>query len=220
MINDKHLDLLAATQITALIGNNQYLPFSNSSLRYASIAVLLNDVVINQRKFLVEFGSGLTTVLLCKLALQNKLDDFYILSIDENEGWIKVLEKIMSDMGAEKHVQLIHAPLRPNNLSKESLDWYDTGILSQVLKEINKPIDSVLVDGPSAWHEKIQLSRFPALPFLKNYMSENSIIFLDDSNREGEKQIIKEWQTLGMKHIIHNDSFTSFYIGNMFNVSI
>lgn len=41
-----------------------YLPHSKSSLNYSSINSLLNDVVINNRKNIIEFGGGLSTIYL------------------------------------------------------------------------------------------------------------------------------------------------------------
>ena len=33
------------------------------------------------------------------------------------------------------------------------------------------------------------MARYPALPYFINFMSDDSIIFLDDSNRNGEKKL-------------------------------
>jgi hypothetical protein len=54
-----------------------------------------------------------------------------------------------------------------------------------------KNIDFLVVDGPP---RKLQeKSRFPALPMLFENLSKESIIILDDSNRDNEKEVIESW---------------------------
>lgn len=220
MIDDKQLDLLGATQLIPLIEDGSYLPFTNSSLRYASIAVLLNDIIINNRRFIIELGSGLTTLLIGKLAKKNNLKKLRLLSIDENDFWVESMKILAINLGITDYVSFLHAPLVECNLAKNNLKWYDVDLIRQELIGANMPIDSILVDGPSAWYPEIDMARFPALPFFVDYMGESSIIFLDDTNREGEKKIIESWREIGLTETRYNQSFTSFSKGKMFNISI
>ncbi len=51
----------------------------------------------------------------------------------------------------------------------------------------------VLIDGPRAYKREIAHSRYFALPFLKDILEEKHVIFLDDANRNGEKDILQMW---------------------------
>lgn len=221
MLEDKYLDLLAATQLNTLLHHGRvYLPFTNSSLRLASISVLLNDIVINNRKFIVELGSGLTTFLIGQLINQNNLKSVQVLSIEENKEWFEFMKKMLVSLNLTEQISLIHAPLVANEYSKNSLKWYDSKLISDKLKEMSLSVDCILVDGPSAWYEEIEMARYPALPYFINFMSDNSIIFLDDSNRNGEKKIIEEWRDFNLIESQYNLSFKSFHKGKLFNISI
>lgn len=221
MVKDKYLDLLAGSQLSPLMQRSGiYLPFTNSSLRLASLSVLLNDIIINQRKFIVELGSGLTTFLIGQLICQNNLKDVKLLSIEENKDWFEFMKQMIITLDISENISLINAPLVANEYSKNLLKWYNTEIITKKLQEINRKIDCVLVDGPSAWNKEIEMSRFPALPYFINHMSENSIVFLDDSNRNGERKIIEEWKSFNLTATEHNQSFLSFHKGHFFNISI
>ena len=39
-----------------------------------------------------------------------------------------------------------------------------------------------MVDGPEAWYAEVYRSRYPALPFMIDFLGDNSIVFLDDTN--------------------------------------
>jgi hypothetical protein len=52
------------------------------------------------------------------------------------------------------------------------------------------------VDGPPAYREEIQYSRFPAVPFFQGELAPHSTVILDDINRPGEQEILRRWQAL------------------------
>lgn len=53
--------------------------------------------------------------------------------------------------------------------------------------------DCVLVDGPASG---FIVSRFDAVPIIKKFLAESFVIFLHDTDREEERQIIKDWAML------------------------
>ncbi len=220
MTQEKMEDLLAAFQLNPLTEGGIYLPFSNSSLRYSSIAVLLNDIVINKRKFIIELGSGLTSILISKLIKTNKLAETKFVTIDEDEKWQSLVKDIVRNQGCSDFVSFINAPLTQCDVCKPGQKWYNTQIITDALKGSENIVDCILVDGPSAWHKEIELARYPALPFFHPYLNKDSIIFLDDTNRNGEKTILKEWADFGMKRIEYSSTFSALIKGEMFNISI
>ncbi|EIQ00309.1 glycosyltransferase [Opitutaceae bacterium TAV1] len=210
-------DIHAARQLAPLLDDGPYLPFSTSSLRYSSLATFLNDIVINNRKVVVEFGSGLTTCVIARLIQKNRLAT-RLYTVDENAAWLKIIEEALSRQQLGDTVTSIHAPLRETGLSMDGIPWYDTAVLDNALKGVT--VDSVLVDGPSAWRKEIELSRFPALPYIHEHLAASSAVFLDDTDRPGERRILELWrQRYRYSFLRLNDSFSAVFQGAYFNIA-
>ena len=194
-----HFDL---TLINQLFSANEYIPFTRWSISPSTISHVLNDILFNTRKNIVEFGLGASTFYIAKLIKSLDLNVHFI-SIESDENWKFNCENLLKSYGLEKYVKIVLAP--ENKLpSKFSIDdnslWYDTDVLKQSLN-FDVPFDLVLVDGP--WGGLCQLARYPAIPFLKSNLDENSSIFLDDTFRKDEKRISELWgEDLGwnLKH--------------------
>lgn len=52
----------------------------------------------------------------------------------------------------------------------------------------------VVIDGPPAFTEAIAESRYGAIPFVKDRLTDRYSILLDDANRAGERCIMKLWE--------------------------
>lgn len=193
-----------------------YLPHSKSSLSFSSIKYVLNDVVINNRKKVIEFGGGISTLYLAKLAQTSK-SNLTITTIDHDKDWIEMLEKILIKEDLLSFVNLIHAPLNDCKISLNNNEWYDTATITKNISDLK--FDMVLVDGPLAYKKGFQTSRYPALPFIFKYLNDNNSVFLDDTNRKGEKKIITLWESKFDRNFIslNTESMISFK-GNYFNI--
>src|SRR5690606_36365313 len=64
-------DILSVNFLNTLMNGYPYLPFSGSSLRPFCLNHILNDIVINNRKHIIEFGSGISTILIGRLIKKN-----------------------------------------------------------------------------------------------------------------------------------------------------
>lgn len=210
-------DTFAAQQLQVLLNELPYLPFSTSALRYSSIAAVLNDIVINNRRTVVEFGCGISTMIIAQLARRNRMDNLRIVSFDENAEWIKIVQSQINVQELGEYVQLVSAPLIHCDLAKNGLKWYDQEEIDKQLNGIE--VDLVLVDGPSAWKPEIELSRYPALPQMNHYLSKNSIVFLDDIERDGEAKVIEFWkQEFDFNYQVINHTLGAFSKGECFNI--
>lgn len=184
-------DIYALNLLQPLIQGYPFLPFTGSSFRPFCLAHIINDITINGRKNIIEFGSGVSTVLIGRLIKKNNLKAT-ILSIDHDENWLKVLTALISNEGLDSIVTLVHAPLAANALALDNNFWYDLEVLSKMTK--NGFYDMMIVDGPPAWEISKAKSRYPALSFIIKNLSPNFSIYLDDANREGELFILKTWE--------------------------
>jgi hypothetical protein len=184
-------DIYAYLLIQDLIKFPEYFATTTSSLRFHTLAVILNDIIINQRKSIIEFGSGISTLAIANLIKKNNLES-NLISVEDNSEWFNYISSFLSRNDLHKNVKIIYAPLEKNNLALENNLWYSIGAINKVLSNESK-FSLVIIDGPGAWQTKLRLSRYPAVPFLLNSLAEEFSIFLDDTNRKGEKEIMDLW---------------------------
>ena len=87
-------------------------------------------------------------------------------------------------------------------------------ILKREFNEINN-IDLVLVDGPFGGGSPF--ARYSAIPFLKEKVKNSVSVYLDDTNRLDEKEIIIEWQKILKLRIFRKHRFS--FLSNNVNFS-
>lgn len=185
-------DIYATSLLNNLLSEGDYIPITSSSLNPYSLAVILNDIIVNQRKNILECGGGISTVLIARLFKRNNISG-QLCTIEEDAQWLSIIQKILEKENLQEYVKFVHAPLEQSNLGLKNTKWYSQKVLDDELKNIEK-LDMVIVDGPSAWRKEIELARYPALPYLIGKMNDNFSFYLDDVNRTGEKTILSLWQ--------------------------
>lgn len=210
-------NIKSSQNLNVLLNKGCYLPITESSLDIFVLNLIVNDTVINKRENIIEFGSGISTILLARLANQNNLN-LKIYSVDNDINWLNIIKNIIKQENLERFVIFIHAPLVKNKNTKslENLNWYDENIIEQEIKDIK--FDCVIVDGPYANSKKNMLSRYPAFPFVLNKLNKKYSFFLDDVNRKGENIILKKWNyEYGIKFKIINKQSAHYISGDSFN---
>jgi predicted O-methyltransferase YrrM len=190
LYNDNYqVDLKALLCLQGLV--TRYIPWSSSAMQPAAVARLVNEVIINRRRSAIEFGSGVSTIYLAAIFKQEGSGIVY--SIDHDAEWIDIMQDLIDSEGLGEFVKLIHAPLESTEFGVGGLKWYSVKILKATL--MRKKFDLAIVDGPLACTQELEMTRYPALPFLlsDNLLAEKHIIVLDDAQRPGEKRIIRRW---------------------------
>lgn len=216
---DHAVDTLSAQQLAPLLTAYPYLPHTSFSLRYSSMAYLLNDIIINNRKVVVEFGAGMTTVVLARFIKQAGLKDITLFSVEQDGEWLSIVERyLLAEAADMERVHLVHAELRECALALNGLEWYDSEKL-RLLEAYRGRVDCVLVDGPKANRTSQALSRYPALPYLYSYLAPSCSVFLDDTNRAAEKSIVALWANkYGLNAKQLNSSFTRLGRGAFYRI--
>ncbi|MFB9077346.1 class I SAM-dependent methyltransferase [Flavobacterium procerum] len=182
-------DVYSMAILQPLLEDLPYLPFNGGALRPVCITYILNEIIINQRKMILEFGSGLSTLLMARLIKRNNINA-KIYSVEHNQSWAAIIEDYLKKENLLEFVTIIRADLKEIGTSSfGNLNWYDLNAISSVIN--NEKFDLIIVDGPPANTEKIKFSRFPAFESLSNNFANDFCLLLDDANREGEKEIIK-----------------------------
>ncbi|MFV9484353.1 hypothetical protein ACNI3T_10955, partial [Christiangramia sp. ASW11-125] len=196
----------AYNHISQLFNESTFIPFSSWAISPNAILHILNDIVINRRKAIIEFGAGSSTFYIAKLIDSLQLETTFY-SIESDPEWSKELVRQLKILKLDHCVTIITTPIveAPSNLSlKGQKTWYDIEIINSYLEKEIK-FDLVIVDGPVG--ASTPFSRYSAIPFLKNSLKSHFSVFLDDVNRNDEKVIIEEWNNILGCHIFYYDRY-------------
>lgn len=184
-------DIYALSLLQPLLESAPMLPFTNSALRPYCAAHILNDIMANSRKAILEFGAGVSTVLMARLARRNGIDAT-IISVEHDGEWLEAVAESLRKEGLQEAVKLVHAPLEPCQMASATSEWYGEAALREALAGLR--FDLVIVDGPPAYQQGKGEARYPALPFVRDALAESCSLYLDDANREGERSVLKKWE--------------------------
>lgn len=141
---------------------------------------------------LLEFGSGLSTICFARFMyeLHGQKDQFRVLSIEQNIDIAQSISEKLNDLGLERVVKLIHAPLESQMIEgRPSVCYQLPGDLNSIL---SRQPSLIIVDGP-AGEDGV---RFGTIPLVRKIVKEGSIFFLDDALRDGELEIAARWMNL------------------------
>lgn len=213
--DSNYSDVLAMQLLQPYLPKHSFLPYTDSSLSFNSIRLIANDIMVHQRNSILEFGAGISSVILGAL-LDSIAPGLKMYSVDENEEWVRIMTSILKQEGINS-VQIIHSPLL-DNPSSAYHGWYNPEKLKSI---ITFKANLILVDGPSAWQKERTMMRQQTVPFLleNELLNKNDFaIYLDDCNRPGEKEILNQWGNIfNLKPRILNDSLGRISAGDKFN---
>lgn len=185
-------------QLTKLFPQSSFVPYTSWAMAPETLLHMLNDIVLNTREHIIEFGSGTSTLYIAQLIKTQGLSVRFF-SVESDENWIQKMENELRKLGLEGIVTFILAPITeasPALRLDTQKTWYDAFAIEKVLK--NERIDLVIVDGP--YGKSTPFARYSALPFIKPYLKADFAVFLDDIQRVEEKAILAEWAViLGLK---------------------
>lgn len=181
-------DIYAMSLLQPLLLGYPFLPFNSTAIRPVVLSYLLNEILINNRKSIIEFGAGISTIVMARLLKKNNLKA-KIISVEHDPEWVAVLRDLLHHESLSDYVELIIAPLREIDTDLGSVLWYDKAVLNSKLD--NFKFDLLIVDGPPAHSSGSKFSRYPAFTAMKKLMEDDCCIVLDDVNREGEEKISK-----------------------------
>lgn len=180
-------DARAATELSRL--DLGFHPATAAALRPAALLQILADIVINRRRFVVELGSGLSTLYMARVLADH---GGHLVAIEDDPDWRAIVAETLDRAGLTATVTLVDAPPAPCRHALDGLDWYDTDAIVAALDA--RRIDLLLVDGPKAFDAPRRRARYPAWPVLGALMAPRAAIALDDADRPGEQDLLARWQ--------------------------
>ncbi|MEO8933719.1 MAG: hypothetical protein ABI295_05380, partial [Xanthomarina sp.] len=69
-----------------------YLPFTKWAISPSTITHVLNDIIVNDRKCIIEFGAGASTLYIAKLLKSNKIEASFF-SVESDADWSNKITK-------------------------------------------------------------------------------------------------------------------------------
>lgn len=174
--------------LSPLLQNWAYIPITNWAPGPEFLCHVANEICIRNRRTIVEFGSGISTILMARLAKINNLD-IQIYSIDQNQDW---QDRIAAICAVDDTLEPVHFLCRPARLEEGKSD--------------RTPVDMVIVDGKA---EASAESRATALDFVASYLGHSFTIFLHDTDRTTEQSIFDDWKKkIAYTHTIVADRYS------------
>jgi predicted O-methyltransferase YrrM len=120
----------------------------------------------------VELGSGVSTLIAGYQVKRN--GHGRVIALDHEECWAEETRRLLEDHGLSEFAEVRIAPLEPVTIGDQTIPWYDLAALEEVSR-----IDVLLVDGPPD-HYGLGVARRPGLEMLRERLSEDAAILLDD----------------------------------------
>ncbi|MDT0217835.1 MULTISPECIES: coiled-coil domain-containing protein [Alcaligenes] len=200
----------AVRQIQSFVGMQEYfatgvLPAFNSEAHSWPISAdfalcLVQQLVLKPYDLVIEFGSGMSTVLVAKtlasMAERNGTRQTQFVSFDHLDSYYQQTLAYVQQAGLEKAVQLLLTPIEDWQAADGQVYPY-YGCQSTLAKlakqrQATRKRILVIVDGPPA--ATGPQARYPAGPLLMEHFPNAHIDFLmDDYIREDEKQVVQHW---------------------------
>ena len=171
--------------LTQVIQPRRPLPSVGTWTADAEVLVALWLCIRERRpRRILELGSGISTLIMAYALEANGQGELW--SLEDGAQYAEVVRRQLDDHGLGERATLLTAPLRPWQLDGATYQWYDLAALPADLE-----FDLLLVDGPAGFLGP--LARYPALPLLRNRLSDGAFIFLDDYGRQDEAASVRRW---------------------------
>ena len=133
---------------------------------------------------ILECSSGLTTVMLARCCQINNTG--HVFSLEHDSEYVTKSQANIKRYELDNFTTIINAPLKTYNLNSTEYQWYAIDNIP------DSKINMLVIDGPPGYIQKH--SRYPALSLLLNRLADDCIIFLDDADRNDEKELIEMWK--------------------------
>lgn len=147
------------------------------------LLIIAKNILSTKPQIVVECSSGASTIVIARCLQLNGTGHVY--SLENDPIFANITRDNISSSDLVEWSTIIEAPLEPVEKMPDHV-WYSADGYSDL-----HDIDVLIIDGPPA--SSCKLARYPALPILKNRLKNDARIFLDDSDREDEKEIIQLW---------------------------
>lgn len=149
------------------------------------LAVLYMELIRDLKpELILELGSGLSSIIATNTLKKNGTGK--LISVDNDETFAGITRNNLLKHGLEDGYEIRHAPLESVQWNGQNRNWYSMKTFEDV-----KDVDLLVIDGP--WDGEDTLNRAPALELLKNKLSKNATILIDDALRPNWRKNAIDW---------------------------
>ncbi|MDR3256689.1 MAG: glycosyltransferase [Endomicrobium sp.] len=192
--NNEHLNY---TQLESLFWLSKRLKIKNSLppmrnwAMSPDVLLKLHEYITNAKpKIILEFGSGVSTIVICDALSQN--NSGHLISIEHLEKFIKETVEVIKNENLSSFLDLRLAQLKiwvgEHLCNEKPVFWYDEKVIDT---SDLKDIDLLIIDGPPG--NTNPYARYPTLQILYKKLSNKAQVWLDDSKRKDEDIIVQTW---------------------------
>lgn len=169
-----------------ITGPGRLLPRLTGAALDPEAAHALADLVIRTRpQTVVELGPGATTVLL-GLASGSFDGPMEIWSVEDDDTWSNRAEQLVG-YHAIPRCQVVTAPLTQQRVGNWEGRWYSPDAVASLPDRI----DVLVVDGPD--NVRQLNARYPAYPMLRTRLATGGTLFVHDTDRADESNMVADW---------------------------
>ncbi|HEX7767647.1 MAG TPA: class I SAM-dependent methyltransferase, partial [Nitrospira sp.] len=159
-----------------------------------TIDYLMEYIRIQRPSSILEFGSGTSSLALAWVMnrLHGPSDRAYVYSIDQSATYIQKAKDLLARHGLLRHVRFLQADVIDQQIGSVNTTCYHlpAPVLHRFFEGVHP--DCVVIDGP-AGHNGV---RFGTIPLVRNYLSSQASVFLDDGLRDSELDTAEQWELL------------------------
>jgi predicted O-methyltransferase YrrM len=181
-------DLHGWEVLRPLLDAGGFLPWSEGAMSPAGLATVATEISFAERRTVVELGSGVSTIVLARLAREL---GGRIWAVEHHPGWAGWVRRALDRDGLSERATVVDAKLAPHEHSLDGAPWYSKEALAELPAD---GIELLLVDGPPGYGDGMARSRYPALPALRGRLAPGALVVLDDAGRPGEAEILDAWE--------------------------
>ena len=188
----KHRDK-GASQVAGVIGvystlkpKTPYPSFGGFAISGDCALRLLSLIFTEKPRWIIEAGSGLSTVLVAQ-ALELIGGEGHVISLEHEKKWLDLSNTMLAEHNVSHRATIVHAPLVDTQIGDEVFRWYDvTGAPLPDQSQI------IFVDGPPS--ATGPMARYPALHKLYDHLAETGVLLMDDADRPDERSAVERWK--------------------------
>jgi predicted O-methyltransferase YrrM len=186
LLRNEYRQIEALLQLRGLVPLTEVAPPTRGWSASPDVLLTLVEIIRSRRpRLIVELGSGVST-LYAAAVLEGLGGDGRVVSLDHDAGFAAATRAVVERHRLAHRAEIRVAPISDLQLEGQRWPWYDMGALDGL-----DGIDLLFVDGPPG---KLRPeSRYPAVPVLRDRLSADAVVVVDDYNRRQERTMVARW---------------------------
>jgi predicted O-methyltransferase YrrM len=201
----------ASPGLQALVDRVGY-SFNPDSMTPATTdAIVATARVVNATRML-ELGAGLSTLALARYLAAVQHADAQLVTVEQDQAHADTVKAWLEKLELQQYVQIVVAPTKAVEVHGVKTESY---AFEDCVDFPTGPFDLLVIDGPNGGGpEGKPFARLPTLPKLRDRLTDEAVVVLDDAFRDAELKAVEIWARAGqVKHIGVMSAGKGVYVG-------